>query len=349
MKVWTTPSGTARASSTPSSRKTPARWLTRVLTLLAIGLSVAASMKFWPMQPPYPLSAIESEAVWMLMPVWIALGIALASRHRKLTIALGLVAAVHVYWSCEWVFNMGGTANADAPRLRVCSANLLAPQPSPTFARELHAMHVDVLIAEELSNEWMALLEREGLHSQYPHRFLEPHVVTEDYFGLGIYSRYPILSQERIEFGAQRFPLMRVDLNVQGRTVRVYAVHTMPPMDGELLAFQERQNNVLLSHLLNDASDPAIDVVLAGGDFNASPTSHQYQRFLDAGLIAAHEATGQGFSMTWPNGTRAIPPMRLDHFFLSRGTPISVRKGIGQGSDHAPIVLDLALPTRRAR
>jgi endonuclease/exonuclease/phosphatase (EEP) superfamily protein YafD len=287
--------------------------------------------------------------MWVLFAAWPVLALAFWSRHRRLSLVLAVVVLTHAYWSLEWVFNMHAPGRTSGTRVRVCAANLLAPNPSRAFASELLALRADVLVLEELSDEWNELLRERGVLARYPYRNVETHPMREDYFGLGILSRYPILDHERIVFGEERYPLLRVDLNIEGRRVRVYAVHTVPPVDSALLALQARQMDTLIAQLLGDGADPNFDVVLAAGDFNATPTSYEYRRLLSTGFAAAHELTGNGFTLTWPNGTRALPPMRLDHIFMHGGFALDMHKGRGEGSDHAPIYLDLVLPSVHAR
>jgi endonuclease/exonuclease/phosphatase (EEP) superfamily protein YafD len=80
------------------------------------------------------------------------------------------------------------------------------------------------------------------------------------------------------------------------------------------------------------------------GDFNASPANRWFGQLLGLGLRDAHEAVGRPFATTWPNGRHLLPPLLLDHLFADPPiVPLRVREGRGVGSDHRPIVVDLAL------
>jgi len=48
--------------------------------------------------------------------------------------------------------------------------------------------------------------------------------------------------------------------------------------------------------------------------------------------------------MTWPSDLRVLPPLaRLDHVLVSDAiTVVSVREGPGRGSDHLPLLAELA-------
>ena len=74
-------------------------------------------------------------------------------------------------------------------------------------------------------------------------------------------------------------------------------------------------------------------------------------RAVDTGLRAIDVRTlteaAQSLGATWPNGLFPLPPMRLDHVFVSRDlTALDVAVGTGAGSDHRPVVARIA---RRAR
>jgi endonuclease/exonuclease/phosphatase (EEP) superfamily protein YafD len=47
---------------------------------------------------------------------------------------------------------------------------------------------------------------------------------------------------------------------------------------------------------------------------------------------------------TWPNGLHKFPPLRIDHvFFTGTFVPLTVREGDGTGSDHRPVITDIAV------
>lgn len=317
---------------------------THALVVGTLGVASVALIRVAGVAMPYPLVLLEAQALTLLLLAWPLLAIALWTKHKKTSIALALVVAVHLYWGLEWLPNVAAADGARAAGFRVVAANLLAMRPSDAYAEELTRTRADVIFLEELSTEWQALLERKHFFDAFPHRVLEPHPVAADNFGLGVVSRYPIVEQERIAFGEARYPLLRIDLAVRGKRLRAYAVHTVPPVADSITNLQYRQHDILIARLLNDVADPDIDVVIAGGDFNATPSAYSYRRYRDVGLVAAHEAASEAFDTTWPNGTSIFPPVRLDHVFVHGAGVHAVRQGRGEGSDHAPVIVDLIIP-----
>ena len=84
--------------------------------------------------------------------------------------------------------------------------------------------------------------------------------------------------------------------------------------------------------------------LIVAGDFNATLHAGGIRALRDVGLLDAHEALGRGLATTWPNGMFSAPPLHLDHVFLSPHlVPVAVTEGHGAGSDHRPVIVDVAV------
>ncbi len=78
------------------------------------------------------------------------------------------------------------------------------------------------------------------------------------------------------------------------------------------------------------------------GDFNATQYSRVYQELASMGLRSAHVDRGRGYATTWPNGDNPLPPIRIDQAFLSPQVEcLNITEGIGRGSDHKPLILEI--------
>ncbi len=334
-----------RVSSLPLSlfvtepTRQPARSRTLFYGALALGLTPIALLRFVPFQTPFPWLAIESLAFWTLMPAYLFAAIALARGHRRIAAWLGVLALVHLGWTFEWVPRITD-ASGTMRMLRVLDANLLAPNPSEALARELLRTDADVLALEEVSPEWLALLDANGARETYPYRIAEPHTLDHDYLGIAILSRIP-LADARIEPlpGVDFDPLARVDLELGGQRVRLYALHPGPPATSAWAAAWLVQMDWIEARMREDIA--AYDVVIATGDFNASPHSFAHRRLRAIGMDEAHEVTGRGLATTWPNGVWGAPPMRLDHAYV-HGTRVRwIRELAAISSDHSPLLFEL--------
>lgn len=349
------PCDVRRIVSAPAPRTSPIaalrRWLAaldrRAYAWLAAGFGVVMlGVRLWPGQVAHPLNLFEAFAAYAMLPVWPALGYARWRRLPELTALCLFLALAHVGWVLDFVprtLPRVASAAADEVPLRLATVNLLAPVGSATFAREIAAMDADVVVASELSDRWARIFEDEGIYERYPHVVQE--VISEriSYFGIGILSRLPITAQ-RIEH-VEGIPWIRVDLDVSGTPLRIYAFHAHPPMGAEALALWERQLDALLPALEADVAEGR-SVVLTG-DFNTTSMTHGYRRILGVGLRAAHEEALRPWASTWPNGTRMFPPVRLDHVFVRGAVVRWVREGEGEGSDHRPILTELRVHAQR--
>jgi endonuclease/exonuclease/phosphatase (EEP) superfamily protein YafD len=289
----------------------------------------------------HPMPALEPALGWVLLPSWAALAFAVVGRHRALGAVSFVAAAAHAALLVSVsVPAAQSDVDADAPRLRFVTANLYAFNArGGVLARELAALDADVLALEELTPSWLAELDAAGLLDSHAHRVIEPR---DDCFGIALLSRFPIaLGGARDLVGV---PMIDVVLDVDERPVRVVVAHTMPPMTSAASARWRAQIEAL-SDLVGHPSDGA---TILTGDLNAGPFGRGYRRLVERGLRGAHESVGRGLVTTWPNGTRWLPPMRLDHVLVSSEVAVlDVRDGRGEGSDHRPVVAELAIGEAR--
>lgn len=287
-------------------------------------------------------------AAWCVMLVrtfvfHIGLGLLLVAalawwcRLRRLaitTVPALVVTLAPVAWQ---MVPRGGDAGA-APTLRVMSANLLwLNEQTDGIVSEVVRSDADVLLFQEFTPQWRDAIGR-ALEGDYPYRLLEDRL---DAFGAAIYSRHPFVgpvawSLPLAELG---LPELRAVIDVKGTQIAVYNVHLMPPRSLNRL----RMNRVMLADLLDLLAAEHLPVVI-GGDFNFTPTSSQAAAFRGAGFAEAHAQAGWGRGSTWPVTSfyRYVPGVRLDQIYM-RGTLACVgsRTGVGAGSDHRPVVVDI--------
>lgn len=307
----------------------------------SFGIVVVAT-RILPFQVPYPLDLFEAYAAYALLPVWPALVYARVRKLKDLTAVCLFLALAHVGWVFDFVPRrlFAEPLPEQGTPLRLLTANLLAPAGSEIFAREIRDADADVIVASELSDRWSELFRSEGVYPAYPH--IRANVIPSyrSYFGIGVLSRFPI-TDHRFHY-IDTIPLVQVDLDVQGSPVRLYAFHAFPPTT--VLGFSVWRRQLALLEELIDADREAGRRVILTGDFNTTTMTRGYRRLLATGLTSAHEAAGRPFAITWPNGLWTFPPVRIDHVFL-RGVGVrSIREGVGDGSDHIPIVSELIVP-----
>jgi endonuclease/exonuclease/phosphatase (EEP) superfamily protein YafD len=204
----------------------------------------------------------------------------------------------------------------------------------------LQEQRPDVVVLVEITPQWRQALE--PLAPIYAHRYFSASSPIQRMGarierGVLLLSRWPIVSAEPIDFGEWAEPGVRAKLDVQGRPVNVMGVHPCWPMGWRISAERNRE----LAHIAELArSTPAPLVVL--GDMNITSFSPHFQSLLaQSGLRSAVPA--MQWLPTWPTFL-PIAGIQIDHALVSPGVTVrGVRRGPRVGSDHWPIVVDLAL------
>jgi len=106
----------------------------------------------------------------------------------------------------------------------------------------------------------------------------------------------------------------------------------------QLAALHEAQSAAVAA--LAEAAQAPVVVM---GDFNAPPGSRAHRRLAGFGADA-FSAAGRGFGYTYSSRR---PLVRIDHIFAGPGVRVSRAWVPGtHGSDHRPVVADIALPPR---
>ena len=82
---------------------------------------------------------------------------------------------------------------------------------------------------------------------------------------------------------------------------------------------------------------------VVAGDLNATPWSQAFRRLLDGGGLS-NSQRGYGLELTFPSGSSPLVQVPIDHVLYSDGFQVIDRRlGPPLGSDHLPVVVELAL------
>ncbi len=266
---------------------------------------------------------------------------AVAAWKRMHRLAAAVVPILLVCVGAEvWSMRPRFQDKALSPTLRVMSVNLLfMNSKTQPIINEIIAADPDVLLLQEYTLEWRDALLRD-LKPHYP--FIVQHP-ADDAFGAAVYSKLPIVGQVRtfLDIGSGTEPQYRVVIEHDSRAIAVYNVHLLPPFGLDYIIETRAQFADLLEHLEREQ----LPFILAG-DFNFTERSPQASRLGKLGVHDAQDLGGWGRGTTWPvhGFFRWIPSLRLDHIYLSgEFRCIECRTGIGVGSDHRPVIAEVAL------
>lgn len=315
-------------------RERVTRLVSRAGWLVVSPLALVASLRLVAHDASLELVVLNALSQWLYLPAGVGLLVAGYSQSRWLALVSGVLVALHV----TWVDPRGLVAAPPPPtatpghRFRVMSANvLMINDDTAGISAEVLRFAPDLLLVQELSPRWEARFEAPDLRAALPHRFA---VARTDSFGIGLYSRLPMRA-ELLELA--ELPAVRADVEVGTTRLRVFNVHTLPPRTSSyLMTWNEMMAQVVA--WVGAERGP----MLLGGDLNVTVHHAWFRRLLATGLRGAHEEVGRTLATTWPNGRMPFPPIRLDHFLVSRQVRVlGVTEGEGRGSDHRPVVADL--------
>lgn len=192
----------------------------------------------------------------------------------------------------------------------------------------------DVVFLLETNQDW-----KDSIQSVKEKYLYSIEIPKENTYGLLFYSKYPIEKQEINYLIDDEIPSIIVDLNVNGKTVRLYGIHPTPPVPQENSESTDRDAEILImGKKSKDYHGPSI----VFGDLNDVAWSHTTRLFLRiSGMLDPR--IGRGMFSTF-HAKYALFRWPLDHFFVSshfRLLNLRVEQGIG--SDHFPISISLSI------
>jgi endonuclease/exonuclease/phosphatase (EEP) superfamily protein YafD len=232
-------------------------------------------------------------------------------------------------------------AAPNAPfRLRILVINVLMTNRQDARLRQLvQAIQPDVLLALEPNAWWAQALA--PLRASYPYRVELPR---DDAYGLLLYSRLPLAGTQVQDLLQRGVPSVRTRLRLpDGRQVTFFGIHPTPPIpdnypDGVGLRGMALRK---VAELVRQDSLPTI----VAGDFNDVSWSGTIRQLTRLGQL--HDVSrGRGFFNTF-NARIPLARWPLDHFFVSQPFQVvELRRLPDVGSDHFPLLIELALPAR---
>lgn len=226
--------------------------------------------------------------------------------------------------------------HAHSLRLRVILANVLyenrlyAP-----FKRLVNEEQPDIIIAQEITEEWLD--EMEFLREAYPYveAVHRPHGG-----GMALFSRHPFLHCEVIALGLDERPGITARLRIHETIISLFTFHPYAPVRRDHF----RYRNLQLAEAVNVIKTlPAPLIVIA--DLNTTMWSPYFDQLLQSRELV-NTRRGFGLLPTWPLWL-LLPFLMLpiDHCFVTPEIAIHhIRTGGRTGSDHLPLIVDLVIP-----
>jgi endonuclease/exonuclease/phosphatase (EEP) superfamily protein YafD len=271
---------------------------------------------------------------WLFLPVYAIVAFAALTGRRALTACAAVLAVLHVV-AVAPLFGAEAIdpASRRAPQLRVVTANLSHENAEPdALLAELAAADADVVALQEVTPRLWGVIARTSLRDAYPYRAVR---AAEGSGGIALLARAPLHGTNVVWLDRRAALLASVE--VEGRSVTVLAVHPHSPLDGYSRYAAEMDD---LDAFIERLPRPLV----VAGDFNSTRFNRRFDHLLDGDLRDAHNARGKAFATSWPNGTRLALPLLIDHVLVSDEVEVlDVWEGDGAGSDHRPVIADLAI------
>ena len=196
----------------------------------------------------------------------------------------------------------------------------------------------DIVVLLELTPRWMDDLKE--LERRYPYRTT---CAYDGQFLIGMWSRLPIRQAQSEPLGVPQRPSLVVEIEApDGRPLTLIATHPSAP----LTPGGARQRDLQLAAVARRAAEFPGRLVLVG-DMNTSPWSYSLRQLVTVSHLR-DSATYSGLTPTWPT---YVPPLEipLDQCLTSDDLEV-IRKerGARVGSDHFPLLLEVALVRGRS-
>ncbi|NNC90229.1 MAG: hypothetical protein HKN82_17365, partial [Akkermansiaceae bacterium] len=257
---------------------------------------------------------------------------AFLTRHFRTALAAGLVLLLPLGALSYYLPPRPFPEAPGAPALRIMTFNVLRSNDRHADVLAwLLEQDPDVLVLFEIDPLWSDHLV--PLESVYRYRTAR---VRSDAFGVAIYSKFPIRNERITGSGRHTVPCVQADLAWPPATFRLFAMHPVPPISRRTA---DNRNEYLRKFAPLIARCEG--AVVAAGDFNCSPWSSHFKRFLaESALIDSGRR--RGFQSTWHRGNPLLS-IPIDHVLHTPHFTCTARRiGPPLGSDHRAVTATLA-------
>jgi endonuclease/exonuclease/phosphatase (EEP) superfamily protein YafD len=157
----------------------------------------------------------------------------------------------------------------------------------------------------------------------------------DDAYGIGVYSRLPLLSAKIERFPADGPPTVVTRLRVAGNAVTVVVTHVRTPFAGSI--------HVRHIEALAAARSQLGKRVVVCGDFNTPPWSGPLRRFAEQTRLHDLYGSRAWSAYSWPTWGYVFR-VPIDDCFVGDGVAVTGHHdGSNIDSDHRPLVVDIGV------
>lgn len=316
--------------------------------LIVIGSAVVLAMRWLP--PIHSLTVAATALLpFAVIPLSMAAVLAgLIGRFRLATVAfvvsfasLAAVGSADLSGSCS-PFEERETPRGES--VVVYTANVLswtAPGEADRLVADIVSADADVVMMQEVTWEFWTELAEDPRLEEYDVR-LGPGRTQ-------LWTRLELL-EDRTDLADGH--LVSALLDGPAGPFHVSSVHMAAPFIPEAVPVWKGQFDELSAETaLGLITEPDVPRLVAG-DFNATDAHRPFRQLLATGLTDAQQTDGCGLGLSWPIdhiGPVPFPVFALDHVLVSdafevRSVRVGSVRGEPIGSDHHPVIAELAVP-----
>lgn len=310
------------------------------ITVLATGISLIRNESWWFRMLDFPRLQFSFLAI-----VSLVLQLTFLDWSSGLTWTFIGVTAVALCYQIWWilpytVFVPSKVKRAKNPqpenRIRLLSVNVLTPnRRAETLIAFIRREDPDIFIAVEADAWWQQQLDI--FEADYPYTLKCP---LDNLYGMLLYSRLPLTDTAIQYLVEDQVPSMHALVTLRsGRQIQLHSIHPAPPSPTENEESTERDAELIV--VGRTAAQAGYPVIVTGdlNDVAWSNTTRLFRR--GSGLLDPR--MGRGMFNTF-NAKYPLIRWPLDHVFHSEEFTLVELKKLGAfGSDHFPILIDLAV------
>ena len=316
------------------TRRVP-RWTSLLLAVPAVVVAIASGLSFfgslW-----WPLDLAANFRPHFAASLLFMGGVLILSARRRLGVGVLLVGLVNAATVVPLFIAPGADGEPLGATLTVMSFNVnglndhysevieyvRTEQPDVVFIHEATFLWEDAFVAADLGYR------------------VEPG--REEPLDFGTLALVPEAAEFRTFGFATTAPrAVEVVVEVGGTSIRLLGTHPLSPSTEERAALRDAQLG-----FARDWSAESGGRRIVAGDLNATPWSLPFRRLLAGGSLH-NSQRGYGLDLTFPSGSSQLVQVPIDHVLFSDGFRVLDRRlGPPLGSDHLPVVVDLAILDR---
>jgi len=256
-----------------------------------------------------------------------------ALRSRRWALLMLGITAINAVPISAWYLTDARASAPEHSKIKLLLANVYSRNDDTQPLLDLViAENADIVFLQEVTHRWNQALS--ALRDPYQYSLIIPR---NDNFGIATFSRHPFVSAQVLQSPPFKHPTLKVELDIDGKTVTFVTTHPMPPVGR--VGFDSRNEQLAdIATTMNAIDGPRVLI----GDLNTTMWAHHYQTLIaQTGLVNAK--SGFGVLPSWPTQL-PFAMIPIDQCLLSSDFAVrDVRTGPRIGSDHLPLIVEVTL------